>query len=112
MKKRYVIFIVLIVVLFVGILTNPSKEDYLTYTKEQGIKNSDNFLEKGVYTFFSSSMVDAATTTKNYAVFSIYETELGGGKVAKVIGAFNNFFCIDDEAKEVLQEVDLEDENV
>lgn len=88
--NKYLIFIVILLVVMA--LTNPSKQEYISWVKEQAIvqSGSDN-LEKDFISFFGSPFIDSATTTKRYIFFSIYETKFDANTHIEVVGALNLF---------------------
>jgi hypothetical protein len=92
MKKKFIIFIAMILIAFSAILTNPKKEDYVTWLKETAVKQSTNSLEKGLVSFLGGPLL-GTTQTHNYVFFTIYDTNIDKDNI-KVIGVFNNFIPI------------------
>jgi hypothetical protein len=85
--------ILFMLLLFILVITNPSKGDYINWLKEEAISRSDNSLEKGMIEVLGAAVIDASTETSNFVVFSIFETNLGNNTII-AIGVANNFIPI------------------
>lgn len=90
------IMILVVALLVVMAITNPSKQEYISWVKEQAIvqSSSDN-LEKDFITLLGSPLIDSATTTKRYIFFSIYETNWDANINFEVVGVFNLFLPLE-----------------
>ncbi|WP_027626539.1 DUF4359 domain-containing protein [Clostridium lundense] len=99
MKNRLIIGIILI--LFVAAITNPSKEKYIAYVKETSIQQKNNIVERGVYSFFISPVMNLSTTSHDYIFFTIFETDIGEAIKYKAIGMFNKFILIGNEKQDI-----------
>ncbi|TCZ74303.1 hypothetical protein E0485_20205 [Paenibacillus albiflavus] len=89
MKKWIVIFIIL-GLLF---LTNPTKDEYVSWMKDKSTANSGQ-IEKGLVSVFGNFIYGGTTTSTNLYLFSIFETKLDTDKPYRVIGIFKNFIPI------------------
>ena len=88
MKKYFILTIVLIVVLL-AFTFNPSKDQYVSFVKEEISDNSGKLLG-----MVSGPIIDSFTIKKNYGVFSLYETEFEKEEKLVAVGFLNNFFWI------------------
>lgn len=76
--------------IFLLVLTNPSKEDYISWVKIKLMNSSDNGLLPIIVGVTGNAVFDNTTERKNLLTFSVYETTLGGEKI-RALGVFNNF---------------------
>lgn len=90
MKKGLIIIILLIAIMTV---TNPSKSDYLSWAKEQVLNSTKDASDRAIVSLFTNSILETSTTTKNCIVFSIYETKIKK-KNQITLGVFKNFIPI------------------
>ena len=94
-QNRNLGIIILIVGLIISmVLSNPNKQDFVQYYEE---RNSDinNSLAINVLTqSISNRVINAATISSNYVVFSVYRNSLDPD--VKFIGVFNNFIVLED----------------
>lgn len=93
-KKILIPCITILAILLLGVGTNPNKEDYVTWAKEQLMNRTDDQLEKGLISFMGEPLIKNYTTSKNFLIFSIYDTTVDDNHKVKVIGAFKNFIPI------------------
>lgn len=91
MKKRNTIIPIIITILLVAILTNPSSTDYKNWVKQIELKQIHNSREKEFVSVFGNSIIKNSTTSKNYFIFSTYDTVFDKKSKIRVIGIFNNF---------------------
>ena len=91
MKKIFTL--IFIVSLFLSALTNPNKNSYIGWLKENSANKSSNILEKGVISLAVGTIGNNYTTTKDYLFFTIYDTKFSDEDL-KVVGIFNNFVPI------------------
>lgn len=88
MKKIFAIVILFLLIL--AAITNPTKPEYVTWLKEKAIQDSNNALSTGVISLLGGSLIDSGTAPKNFVFFTIFTTNISGEN-AKVIGLFHNF---------------------
>jgi hypothetical protein len=88
-----VLILVIIFILFGAAITNPKKEAYVNWIKEEAIETSSNSIEKGVVALLGTPIIQSSTKTHNYIFCTVYETTLGSDKI-KVLGIYNNFIPI------------------
>lgn len=91
MKKRFLILISLLLFLLIASLTNPTKDDYVSFVKEELVKE-----EQQLIAVFAGPFIDAYTTKQNFGIFSIYNTQFSKKEKQpiKAIGLFNQFIVI------------------
>jgi hypothetical protein len=82
-------FLVLIIVCVVMAVTNPTKQEYITWAKEQAMKQNNPFVS-GVVSLLGSPIIDSATTSNNYLFFTIFTTEINNNN-GSVMGLFHHF---------------------
>jgi hypothetical protein len=91
-KKTYYI-IGIILILFLLVITNPTKSDYNSWLRERYISQTNNPIESGVVSLLGPSLIDQATTSKNLVFISIYKTNLDNENET-FIGIMKNFISI------------------
>ena len=89
MKKIFALTVI-IFVLVIAAVTNPTKVDYVTWMKEKVIKESNNMLVTGAVSLLGNSLIESTTTSQNLVFFSIFNTNINGQN-SKVVGLFHNF---------------------
>ncbi len=91
MKKLLVVIIILI---FVLVLTNPSQADYNSWINgklaDQLNYDSQGTLGKAI-SKISDLLVEPVTERQNYVLFSIYETRIANTQVTKTLGILKFF---------------------
>ncbi|AUM88263.1 DUF4359 domain-containing protein [Clostridium botulinum] len=97
-KKIFIVSILSILILSC-VFTNPSKNEYVNWSKEQMQSQSSNILEKGLVGFLGDKIISNTTTTKNYIIFSIYKTEMENEKLTTLV-VLKNFIPINKEKVE------------
>lgn len=86
-------FIILILLLVVMAVTNPSTSDYTSWIKEQVTESSDDGFSEAVFSIMADTIVEKSTTRTNLIILSIYTTRIGN-ESSVTVGAFKNFFEI------------------
>lgn len=62
MISRKKILIIIVICLFLGtIISNPSKDDYVVWLKENGQNQSEDILTKGVISIFGTTIFNETT---------------------------------------------------
>jgi len=97
-KQRIKVFPIVMAVIVIGMvlllaMTNPKKPDYVSWTKDQTIAKSSDFLEKTITALLVPTMVENNTEISNFVLFTTFTTNVGAQEI-KVIGIFNNFIVI------------------
>ncbi|NME95387.1 DUF4359 domain-containing protein [Clostridium cochlearium] len=95
-KKIFIIIGIFSILILSCVLTNPNKNEYINWSKEEIQSQSSNILEKGVMGFLGEKIISNTTTTRNYIIFSIYKTEIEGEELT-TLGIFKNFIPINKE---------------
>lgn len=98
MKGFLFLFALVMIVSLIGFATNPSYEDYKEWYKSQNYEesNASTKLEKSVVGLVSDFVADSSVVRQDYKVWSLYTMD--NDKYSyKVVGAFNNFFVLDNE---------------
>lgn len=107
MKLRNVFFVSMIVILLAGFITNPSKEEYITWSKEQLSTQADGGLEKGLLSLISGPLLRSSTVSKNLIFFSVYDTSIKSDENIKVLGVFKNFIPISKSQVNTMDELKM-----
>ncbi len=91
MKKRYIIFLTLFVLCFFAVISNPSKEEYVSFVKEEIAGEGHPFMG-----MFSGPFINAFTKKQNFGLFTLYETQFDEtkGDYLKAVGFLNNFYWV------------------
>jgi len=88
--KKWIVILIILGLLF---LTNPTKDEYVSWMKDKSTVNSGQ-IEKGLVSMFGNFIFDQTTTSTNLYLFSFFETKLDKDKSYKVVGIFKNFIPI------------------
>lgn len=88
MKKKYYFLITLLIVVLFALTSNPSKDDYVSFVKDES--------GDGLLGMITGPITDSFTTKRNYGVFSLYETKYDEKEEEKLlaVGLFNNFIWV------------------
>lgn len=90
MKGKVISFVLILFVLVIMAITNPTKADYVSWIKEQATRQTDNSISAGLISLFGGTLIDSETTTKNFIFFTIFTTN-AENKNAVTVGLFHNF---------------------
>jgi hypothetical protein len=91
MKRKMIIAVVILAV--VAFLTNPSKEQYVSWAKNEAIKENGKGLAGVLTSMLAPTVIDGTTQADNYLFFTIYRTKIAKKEVT-ALGAFSNFIRI------------------
>lgn len=95
MKKRnlYFVLFALLFISFTAYLTNPSKNDYVSFVKQELVNEEQQFAA-----MIGGPIIDATTTKKNYGLFTIYKTQYNekDRERMRAIGLFKQFVWLKD----------------
>lgn len=98
MKGILSIVTILLIVALIGFSTNPSYEDYKEWYKTQNVRDfeASTKIKQAVVGLVSDFVADNAVVRDDYKVCSLYT--LNSDEINyKVVGAFNNFFILENE---------------
>ena len=84
--KRLLIIIAVILVL---VSTNPSRPQYLAFMNNKVAAQIEPGNGSGLVAMYADKMLDMATTSQNYIIGTVYETNQ-----ARTVGVLNNFFSL------------------
>lgn len=90
MKKTFFVIIIGFILLIAAV-TNPSKEKFVIWAKEQLKSQSNNGLVNMGIEVFGDGVINSVTNTQNYVFFSVYDSKISNSNEVKVLGIFNNF---------------------
>jgi hypothetical protein len=88
--KSIISTIVVLFVILIMVMTNPSKADYVNYVEENISQNGSNILEAGLINVLGAPIIDSGTISKNYLIFTIYDTNIENNHLI-VLGICKNF---------------------
>jgi hypothetical protein len=94
--KKILSGIILAFVLLIAILTNPTKDKFVSWTKDQIKSQSNNSLVSLGIEVFGGSILNSVTSEQNYLFFTIFDTQISESKEVKVLGLFNHFITLTD----------------
>jgi len=90
MKIQYFLAIALLIVVLFALTSNPSKDDYVAFAKNEITEEAGGFVG-----MISGPFINSYTTAKNYGLFSLYETKVEEDEEKLMaVGLFNNFIWI------------------
>lgn len=90
--KSFLIFLILIIVVFTFlVVTNPTKEEFISWGIQKMQAESETNFEKILEGIVGEQVLEAKTTRKSYLIFSIYSVASGEESI-KYIGIIKNFF--------------------
>ena len=109
--KKVLIFSVIAFILIVASITNPSKDNFIYWAKEELKQENELVLNLGIE-FIGDEIINLATNTENFVFFSIFKSKVPNNEKIKVLGIFNNFIPLSKSilnSKETItkQETDL-----
>lgn len=94
MKDRKLLVITIFILLIMGV-TNPSKDDYVSWTRDQVVGESTYSFGKASAAKVIASDIENSTTATNLVFISIYETKLGNDS-GKTLGMFKGFIPLNE----------------
>jgi hypothetical protein len=93
---KRLLFIGIVVILMA--ITNPTKQEYISWFKDELKKESEyDLLDWGIE-WFAPNLIDGATMASDYVLFSIYKTNIQNDIVITTLGLFKNFIPISNGA--------------
>lgn len=94
MKDKKTFLIILILLAIILIITNPTKQDYVDWAKQQVVNNSNTGFEKAIVYLIGDNILNDVTTTKNFVIFSLFETNIDETHNYITIGILKNFISL------------------
>lgn len=97
--KGIITAIVLVGIVLLFVITNPSTDDYEAYLKQEMTNEAQGEDDlsaafAGLFGGVAGSLMANASTRKNYVVCSVYTTDLGTSDFV-ALGILGNFFVLD-----------------
>lgn len=78
----------------VALCTNPTKQQYISWVKDELINTSNGQGVVGVLTsMIAPTILDGTTQTENYYLFSLYKTKIADNEMV-TLGVFDKFIEI------------------
>lgn len=99
--KLIVTTLLLISFAFICMYTNPTQDDYITWTKKTYFTHSTSSyfnLTEVFSQIVGPSLIKECTTSQNYVFFTLYKTQFASDEI-QVIGLLNNFFPISTDSR-------------
>lgn len=99
-----------ITIFFVAILlvvSNPSKEDFITWVREEVTKDVEGggkVLVDFGFDLLGDKVINSKTTSSNFLLFSIYDVQYSEEENIKVVAVFNNFIPLSKDFKSLKEE--------
>lgn len=91
MKNFFIFLILIIVVATFLVVTNPTKEEFISWGIQEIQEESETNLEKILEGTVGEQILESRTTRKSYIIFSIYSVESGEENI-KYMGIIKKFF--------------------
>jgi hypothetical protein len=91
MKRKVIIAILVLAVL--AFFSNPSKEQYVSWAKNEAIKENGKGLAGALTSMVAPTVIDGSTQADSYMLFTVFHTKIARKEVF-VLGAFNSFVRI------------------
>lgn len=90
--RNFMIFLILVLIAATFLaITNPNKEDFISWGVEKMQAESESDIEKILEGVVGEQVLRAKTARKNYVIFSIYTVDSGEEDI-KYIGVIEQFF--------------------
>jgi hypothetical protein len=83
----------LIILIVVMIVTNPSKDDFYDWASNQALENSETVIGGAITNLFVSPILKSVTVRKDYIVCSTYHVDLDDDEIV-YLGIFKQFIEI------------------
>ncbi|WP_024613363.1 DUF4359 domain-containing protein [Clostridium sp. Ade.TY] len=91
-KLSKILLLSIILLLFCSIFTNPTKKEFVEWSRNNMKLNSKNIFEYSAVSLLGEAALTTKTEVNNYFIFSIFETNLNSNsKSVKTLGLFNKF---------------------
>lgn len=87
--------LIMLVLIVVAIIMNPSKDDFYEWAGNQSLQNSDTVVEGAIKNLLISPLLKSVTVRNNYVLFSTFKIEVGESETV-YLGVFNKFFKLKD----------------
>ncbi|WP_434579173.1 hypothetical protein [Thermoanaerobacterium thermosaccharolyticum] len=97
MKDRKTFLIILLLLTIILAVTNPTKQDYIDWAKQTVVNNSNSNFEKAFVDLIGGSILNDVTTTKNFVIFSLFETNIDGTQKYITVGILKNFILLNND---------------
>ena len=105
MKGIIFLVVILLLVSLIGFATNPSYEEYKEWYKTQNYEDveASTRIEKSVVGFVSDLVADTTVVRDDFKIYSLYTMDDNDYNY-KVVGAFNNFFVLENKEIETVEQ--------
>lgn len=97
MKDRKTFLIILLFLTIILAVTNPTKQDYIDWAKQAVVNNSNSNFEKAFVDLIGGSILNDVTITKNFVIFSLFETNIDETQKYITVGILKNFISLNDD---------------
>lgn len=94
MRNLLIIIMIIMTVLIAGAVTNPSREEFISWGIEEIRSEAESDIERIFGSAFAGPMLELQTDAEDYVFFSIFTVEKSGEEI-KYLGIFNNFYSLD-----------------
>jgi len=95
MKNLLIVIIILLMILISAAVTNPSRDEFISWGINQIRSEAENELERVIGGAVAGPMLELQTESEDYVFFSIYRLEKSDNEI-KYLGIYNNFFRINE----------------
>lgn len=90
--SREIRAVLVCLVIIILAISNPSKSEYVSWLKSRLMEDleSDNPIVMTLTSIVGGPLIETSTSTRNYAVFSVFETKVGSESI-RILGILRNF---------------------
>lgn len=90
-KNKTNFLIILIFLVIILVITNPTKAEYIEWVKQQVAVSSNTDFERAIVYLIGNSLLDSTTFTQNFVIFTLFKTNIDESHSYIAIGILKNF---------------------
>ncbi len=94
MRKLIVIIVIIMAVLIAGAVTNPSREEFISWGIEEIRSEAESDIERIFGSAFAGPILEMQTEAEDYVFFSIFTVNKSDREI-RYLGIFNNFYSLE-----------------
>jgi hypothetical protein len=94
MRKLIIIIVIIMAVLIAGAVTNPSREEFISWGIEEIRSEAESDIERIFGSAFAGPILEMQTEAEDYVFFSIFTVNKSDREI-RYLGIFNNFYSLE-----------------
>lgn len=94
MRNLIIIIVIIMAVLIVGAVTNPSREEFISWGIEEIRSEAESDIERIFGSAFAGPILEMQTEAEDYVFFSIFTVNKSNREI-RYLGIFNNFYILE-----------------